>query len=59
MVNVQRATEGKWKIMFFSFDYVIKEMVNVAAVQLCNHGVKELIVLRLLVQFILTGLNRT
>ena len=27
------STEGKWKIMFFSFDYVIKEMVNVAAVQ--------------------------
>ena len=25
--------EGKWKIMFFSFDYVIKEMVNVAALQ--------------------------
>ena len=23
----------KWKTMFFSFDYVIKEMVNVAALQ--------------------------
>ena len=45
--------------MFFSFDYVIKEMVNVAAVQLFNHGVMKLIVLLLLVQFILTGLNRT
>ena len=45
--------------MFFSFDYVIIEMVNVAAMQLCNHGVMKLIVLRLLVQFILTGLNRT
>ena len=27
------STEGKLKIMFFSFDYVIKEMVNVTAVQ--------------------------
>ena len=27
------STEGKWEIMFFSFDYVINEMVNVAAVQ--------------------------
>ena len=27
------STEGKWKIMFFSFVYVIKKMVNVAAVQ--------------------------
>ena len=36
MVNVQRAT--KEKIMFFSFDYVIKEMVNVAAVQPWSYG---------------------
>ena len=32
------STEGKWKIMFFSFDYVIKEMVNVAAVQPWSYG---------------------
>ena len=38
MVNVQRATEGKWTIMFFSFDYVTKEMVTVAAVQPWSYG---------------------
>ena len=32
------STEGKWRIMFFSFDYVIKEMVNVAAVQPWSYG---------------------
>ena len=28
------STEGKWKIMFFSFDYVIKEMEEEARVAL-------------------------
>ena len=32
------STEGKWKIMFFSFDYDINEMVNVAAVQPWSYG---------------------
>jgi len=32
------STEGKWKIMFISFDYVIKETVNVAAVQPWSYG---------------------
>ena len=32
------STEGKWKTLFFSFDYVLKEMVNVAAVQPWSYG---------------------
>ena len=36
----RRFTEGKWKIMFFSFDYVIKEVVNVqrATMELWMHA---------------------
>ena len=38
MAAYMNSDRDKWKIMFFSFDYVIKEMVNVAAVQPWSYG---------------------
>ena len=45
------STERKWKIMFFSFDYVIKEMVNVVAEQPWSYGCTLHVFHFLIVQF--------